>query len=69
MGFSRQEYWSGLPCPPPRDLPFPGIEPAPLMPPPLAGGFLNAYLLLVLIHLELIHYFGELTLFSLSSAP
>ena len=42
MGFSRQEYWSGLPCPPPRDLPFPGIEPAPLMPPPLAGGFLNA---------------------------
>ena len=27
MGFSRQEYWSGLPCPPPRDLPEPGIEP------------------------------------------
>ena len=27
MGFSRQEYWSGLPCPPPRDLPDPGIEP------------------------------------------
>ena len=26
-GFSRQEYWSGLPCPPPRDLPNPGIEP------------------------------------------
>ena len=25
-GFSRQEYWSGLPCPPPRDLPNPGIE-------------------------------------------
>ena len=25
--FSRQEYWSGLPCPPPRDLPNPGIEP------------------------------------------
>ena len=25
-GFSRQEYWSGLPCPPPRDLPDPGIE-------------------------------------------
>ena len=24
MGFSRQEYWSGLPCPPPRDLPEPG---------------------------------------------
>ena len=26
-GFSRQECWSGLPCPPPRDLPDPGIEP------------------------------------------
>ena len=28
MGFSSQEYWSGLPCPPPGDLPDPGIEPA-----------------------------------------
>ena len=28
MGFSRQEYWSGLSCPPPRDLPEPGIQPA-----------------------------------------
>ena len=27
VGFSRQEYWSGLPCPPPRDLPNSGIEP------------------------------------------
>ena len=27
VGFSRQEYWSGLPCPPPGDLPGPGIEP------------------------------------------
>ena len=27
MGFSRQEYWSGLPCPPPGDLPDPGTEP------------------------------------------
>ena len=26
MGFFRQEYWSGLPCPPPVDLPDPGIE-------------------------------------------
>ena len=25
MGFSRQEYWNGLPCPPPGDLPNPGI--------------------------------------------
>ena len=28
MGFSRQDYWSGLPCPPPGDLPDPGIEPS-----------------------------------------
>ena len=27
MGFSRQEYWSGLPCPPPGDLPNSGTEP------------------------------------------
>ena len=39
MGFSRQEYWTGLPCPPPGDLPDPGIEPASLMSPALAGGF------------------------------
>ena len=33
MGFSRQEYWSGLPWPPPGDLPNPGIEPtSPLSP-------------------------------------
>ena len=30
MGFSRQEYWTGLPCPPPRDHPHPGIESASL---------------------------------------
>jgi len=28
MGFSRQEYWNGLPLPPPGDLPDPGIEPS-----------------------------------------
>ena len=39
MWFSRQEYWSGLPCPPPGDLPDPGIEPASLMSPVLAGKF------------------------------
>ena len=27
MKISRQEYWSGLPCPPPGDLPYPGIKP------------------------------------------
>ena len=29
MGFSRQEYWSGLPCPPPDDLADPGMKPVP----------------------------------------
>ncbi|KAM7230968.1 hypothetical protein CapIbe_018458, partial [Capra ibex] len=36
MGFSRQEYWSGLPFPSPGDLPDPGIDPASLMSPALA---------------------------------
>ena len=36
MGFSRQEYWSGLPFLPPGDLPDPGIEP---ISPALAGRF------------------------------
>ena len=40
-GFSRQEYWSGLPCPPPGDLPNPGIELASLISPALAGSFLT----------------------------
>ena len=39
MGFSRQEYWSGLPCPPSGNLPNPGIEPASLASPALAGRF------------------------------
>ena len=39
MGFSRQEYWSGLPCPPPGDLSDPGIEPMSLASPALAGRF------------------------------
>ena len=36
VGFSRQEDWSGLPCPSPGNLPHPGIEPRS---PALAGGF------------------------------
>ena len=39
MGFSRQQYWNGLPCPPPGDLPDPGIKPASLTFPALAGRF------------------------------
>ena len=39
MGFSRQEYWSGLLYPPPGDFPDPGIQPATLTSPVLAGWF------------------------------
>ena len=39
MGFSRQEYWSGLPCPPLGDLPDPGIECMSLRPPALVCRF------------------------------
>ena len=39
MGVFRKENWSGLLCPPPGDLPRPGIKPASLKSPALAGGF------------------------------
>ena len=39
LGFSRQEYWTRLPFPTPRDLPDPGIELTSLISPALAGGF------------------------------
>ena len=42
LGVSRQEYWNGLPRPPPGDLPHPGIKPASLMSPALAGRFFTA---------------------------
>ena len=42
MGFSRQEHWSGLPCPPPGDLPDPGIKPRSPVSPASAGGFFTA---------------------------
>ena len=41
MGFSKQEYWSGLPFPPPEDLPDPGIEP---VSPALSGRFFTSEL-------------------------
>ena len=40
-GLSRQEHWSGLPCPPPGDIPNPGIEPASLKFAPLVGRLLT----------------------------
>ena len=53
MGFSRQEHWSGLPCPSLGDLPDSGIKPESLMSPALAGGFFTtsaAWEAWVLIH-------------------
>ena len=55
MGFSRQEYWSVLPCPPPGDLPDPGIEPISLVSPALQAGsfplsYLGSHLLPIVIH-------------------
>ena len=60
MEFSRQEYWSGFPCPPPGDLPDPGIEPRSLMSPALAGRFfttcatLEYYFFVVVVFLFLL---------------
>ena len=42
MGFSRQEYQSGFPCPPAWDLPSPSLEPSPLTSPALAGRFFKS---------------------------
>ena len=42
MGFSRQEYYSGLPFPSPEDLSYSGIEPMSLTSPALAGRFFTA---------------------------
>ena len=39
MGFSRQEYWSGLQLSTPKYLPDPGVDPTSLVSPALAGGF------------------------------
>ena len=43
MGFSRQEYWSGLPCPLPGDPPHPGIKPTSLMSASLAGRLFTTF--------------------------
>ena len=42
MGFCKQEYWNSFPCPPPGDPPNPGMEPATLVSPALAGKFFTA---------------------------
>ena len=66
MGFPRQEYWSGLPFPPPGDLPNPGIKLL-FMSPALAGGFFTTsaiwevqswYIILILLN-SLCYYLVE----------
>ena len=51
--FSRQEYWSGLPFPTPGDLPHPGIEPASLVSPALAGKFFTSSATLVFLYIDI----------------
>ena len=50
MGFSKQEYWSGLPFPSPGDLRDPGIEPVSLMSPTLAGGLFTTSATMGILH-------------------
>ena len=47
MGFSRKEYWSGLPCPPPEDLLNPEIKPMSFWSPSLSAGFFTTSAMLV----------------------
>ena len=54
MGFSRQECWSELLCPPPGDLPDPGIEPVSLTIPAFVGGFFTANA--TWVHLKMEYY-------------
>ena len=49
MGFSGQEYWGGLPCPPPGDIPNPGTEPVSLMSPALAVTFFTTSVMCVCV--------------------
>ena len=59
MGFSRQEYWSGLPFPPPGNLPDPVIEPMSLTSPALAGRFLYHWATWLLYHLNHLNSFSQ----------
>ena len=52
MGFSKKEYWSGLPVPPPEDIPDPGIEPTSPVSPALAGRFFTLPILSYCLYLQ-----------------
>ena len=68
MGFSRQEYWSGLPCPPPADLPNPGVKPCLLMSLTLADRFFTTSIMwqaLLRVHVRVKSYSICLSLYDL----
>ena len=54
-GFSRHEYWSGLPCPSPGNLPDPGIEPVSLTSRVLAGGFFTVSAIWEALLMDILH--------------
>ena len=61
MEFSRQEHWSGLPFPPPGDLPSQRIEPTSLVSPELEGGFFTTSATLggPTLYISIANYFGD----------
>ena len=63
LGFSRQEYWTGLPCPPPGDLTNLRIEPMSLKSPTLAGMFFTTSTAWEAHYMHYVHIY-ELLLFS-----
>ena len=62
MEFSREEYWSGLPFPTPRDLLNPGIEPVSLVSPALVGGFFTTGNPILMLMLMLLSRFSHVQL-------
>ena len=69
MGLSKQEYWSGLPCPSPGHISDPGIEPKSLIPAALAGSTLPLALpgKPISLHIEIYGLFVSCGLWDLSS--
>ena len=57
MGCPRQEYWSGLPCPPPGDLPTPGVRAVSLASPQLVGGLFTTREAVWLYKVSIIPFF------------
>ena len=58
MGFPREEYWRGLPCPPPGDLPQPGVKPTSLRSPALTDRFFNTGATWEAPRIHISSYFG-----------